>query len=87
MACRHIQFDINELVHIVASSIASRLCATIRKLLEDQYSKVFLLTMNDKKQVIVKLSNPNVERSHYTIASEVATINFISMISRYNIKG
>jgi len=36
MACRYVKFDMNELVHIAASSIASRSCVAVRKLPEGQ---------------------------------------------------
>ncbi len=85
MACRRVQFDMNELVHIAASSTASRSCVAIRKLPEGQYSKAFLLIMDDGKRVIAKVPNPNAGRPHYTTASEVATMDFVSMFSRYNI--
>ena len=87
MACRRVQFDMNELVHIAASSTASRSCVAVRKLPEGQYSKAFLLTMDNGKRVIAKVPNPNAGRPHYTTASEVATMDFVSMISRYNING
>ena len=87
MACRHVQFDMNELVHIAASSVASRSCVAVRKLPEGQYNKAFLLTMDDGKRAIAKVPNPNAGRPHYTTASEVATMDFVSMFSRYNGKG
>lgn len=86
MACRYVRFDMNELVHIAVSSIASRSCVAVRKLPEGQYSKAFLLTMDDGKRVIAKVPNPNAGRPHYTTASEVATMDFVSIISPYNIK-
>jgi hypothetical protein len=35
----------------------------------------FLLTVHDGTQVVGKVPNPNAERAHYTIASEVATVD------------
>ena len=87
MACRYVKFDMNELVHIAASSIASRSCVAVRKLPEGQYIKAFLLTMDDGKRVIAKVPNPNAGRPHYTTASEVATMDFVSTFSCYNIRG
>ena len=79
MACRYIEFDMNELVHIAASSIASNSCVAVRKLPEGQYSKAFLLTMDDGKRVVAKVPNPNAGQPHYTTASEVATMDFVSI--------
>jgi len=87
MACRYVKFDMNELVHIAASSIASKSCVAVRKLPEGQYSKAFLLTMDDGKRVIAKVPNPNAGRPHYTTASEVATLDFVSIFPCYRIKG
>ena len=86
LACRYVQFDMNELVHIAASSIASRSCMAVHKLPEGQYNKAFLLTMDDGKRVVAKVPNPNAGRPHYTTASEVATMDFVRMFSNYNIK-
>ena len=85
MTCRRVQFDMNELVHIATSSTASRSCMAVRKLPEGQYSKAFLLTMDDGKRVIAKVPNPNAGRPHYTTASEVATMDFVSRFSRCNV--
>lgn len=87
MACRFVQFDMNELVHIATSSTASRSCVAVRKLPEGQYNKAFLLTMDDRKRVIAKVPNPNAGRPHYTTVSEVATMDFVNISSNHNIKG
>ena len=87
MACRYVQFDMNELVHIATSSTASRSCIAVRKLPEGQYNKAFLLTMDDGKRVVAKVPNPNAGRPHYTTASEVATMDFVSISSNHNIRG
>lgn len=79
MSCRYVEFDMNELVHIAAGSIASRSCVAVHKLPEGQYNKAFLLTMDDGKRVIAKVPNPNAGRPHYTTASEVATMDFVSI--------
>lgn len=44
---------------------------------ERDRNKVFLITMNDGKEVIAKLPNPNAGRAHFTTASEVATMDFV----------
>lgn len=87
MASRYVKFDMNELVHIAAKSIASRSCVEVRKLPEGQYNKAFLLTMDDGKRVIAKVPNPNAGRPHYTTASEVATMDFVRISSCHNING
>ena len=81
MACRYVEFDMNELVQIAASSVASSSCVAVLKLPEGQYNKAFLLTMDDGKRVIAKVPNPNAGRPHYTTASEVATMDFVGIFS------
>lgn len=87
MACRYVKFDMNELVHIATRSTGSRSCIAVRKLPEGQHSKAFLLTMEDRKRVIAKVPNPNAGRPHYTTASEVATMDFVSASSSSGIEG
>lgn len=87
MACRYVKFDMNELVQIAASSIASRSCVAVRKLPGGQYSKAFLLTMDDGKRVVAKVPNPNAGRAHCTTASEVATMDFVRILLWYNTQG
>jgi hypothetical protein len=47
------------------------------KISEGQFNKAFLLTMDDEREVIAKLPNPNAGLPHFTTASEVATMNFV----------
>lgn len=47
------------------------------KISEGQYNKVFQLTMDDGREVIAKLPNPNAGRPYFTTASEVATMDFV----------
>ncbi len=67
-----------ELSKQAAGAAGSKLCVDIQKLPEGQFNKVFLMTMDDGKQVVAKVPNPNAGRPHYTTASEVATMDFVS---------
>jgi hypothetical protein len=49
----------------------------VAKISEGQFNKVFLLTMDDGREVIAKLPNPNAGLPHFTTAREVATMNFV----------
>jgi len=51
------------------------------KLAEGGYNKVFRLVMNDGKAVIARLPNPNAGPPFYTTASEVATMEFVRILS------
>lgn len=77
LAARYLKFDITALLKLAATSIGSESCVEVVKISEGQYNKVFQLTMNDGREVIAKLPNPNAGRPHFTTASEVATMDFV----------
>ncbi|RWQ91924.1 phosphotransferase enzyme family protein [Paecilomyces variotii] len=75
--CRYVNFDLSTLLQLAASAIGSRSCTEVLKISEGQYNKVFQLTMDDGREIIAKLPNPNAGRPHFTTASEVATMDFL----------
>ena len=77
LACRYVKFDLPTLLQLAASAVGSRSCTQVLKFSEGQYNKVFQLTMDDGREVIAKLPNPNAGRPHFTTASEVATMDFV----------
>ena len=77
LACRYVKFDLSTLLQLAASAIGSRSCTHVLKISEGQYNKVFQLTMDDGREIIAKLPNPNAGRPHFTTASEVATMDFV----------
>ena len=77
LVTRYVKFDMQKLFRLAANAIGSESCVQVEKLSEGQFNKVFLLTMNDGREVIAKLPNPNAGRPHFTTASEVATMNFV----------
>lgn len=78
---RYVKFNVDELVHIAMRSTGSSPCVAIKKLPEGGFNKVLLLTMSDGKDVIARIPNPNAGRPHFTTASEVATMQFVSFVS------
>ncbi|KAK1145263.1 hypothetical protein N8T08_004416 [Aspergillus melleus] len=76
-ACRYVKFDLEKLLELTASVTGSEYCIQIVKASEGQYNKVFVLTMNDGREVVAKIPNPNAGRPHFTTASEVATMDFL----------
>ncbi|KAF2461687.1 phosphotransferase enzyme family protein, partial [Lineolata rhizophorae] len=58
-------------------SIGARYCVEVQKLPEGNFSKVFLITLDDGREVIAKLPNPNAGPAQFTTASEVATMDFV----------
>ena len=77
MSRRRVRCNLDRLGHIAASAIGSRCCTTIEKYPDGQYSKAFLMTMEDGKQLVAKVPNPNAGRTHFMTASEVATMQFV----------
>jgi hypothetical protein len=52
----------------------------VEKFPDGMSNKAFLFTIQDGAQVVGKVPNPNAGRAHYTTASEVATMDFVSRI-------
>lgn len=84
LACRYVKFDLSALLQLAASAIGSRSCTGVLKISEGQYNKVFQLTMDDGREIIAKLPNPNAGRPHFTTASEVATMDFVCLRSFFS---
>lgn len=78
MAKRFVDFDIHELRKVAAQATKSESCVGVEKLPEGLNSKAFLMTMNDGAQVVAKLPNTCGGRPHFTTASEVATMDYVS---------
>ncbi|KAI1919585.1 hypothetical protein LOZ65_004348 [Ophidiomyces ophidiicola] len=74
MKQRHVRFDMNELARIAAKSVGARHCTNVEKCADGLYNKAFVFTMDDGKQVIGKIPNPNAGTPHFTTASEMRTV-------------
>ncbi|KAJ5194064.1 Aminoglycoside phosphotransferase [Penicillium cf. griseofulvum] len=74
---RDVKFSLAELVKTATDATGSKSCVEVQKLPEGNFSKVFLLTMEDGKEVIAKLPNPNAGPHYFTTASEVATMDYV----------
>ncbi|KAJ6181243.1 Aminoglycoside phosphotransferase [Penicillium mononematosum] len=75
---RYLQFDMDAFIHVAEEAAGDgSVCGDVTKLPEGNSNKVFLVTMQDGRQLIVKLPNPNAGPVHYTTASEVATMQFV----------
>jgi hypothetical protein len=81
MAKRKVQFDMNALAQIAATSIGAKRCISVKKCPDGQYNKVFLMMTDDGREVIAKVPNPNAGIPHLTTASEVATMDFVRTLS------
>ncbi|KAB8255378.1 kinase-like domain-containing protein [Aspergillus pseudonomiae] len=74
---RYVSFDLNALIKIAEEAAGDNaVCVNISKLPEGNFNKAFLATMQDGRELVVKIPNPNAGPSHYTTASEVATMQY-----------
>lgn len=74
---RHVKFNVNELAATAAKAIGATKCVKIEKCPDGHYNKAFILTMDNGKEAIGKIPNPNAGPAHLTTASEVATMDFV----------
>ncbi|KAJ5143876.1 uncharacterized protein N7515_002663 [Penicillium bovifimosum] len=77
---REIRFDLNRLARVAADSIGAARCVDIKKYPDGMFNKAFLMSMDDGREIIAKVPNPNAGVPHYTTASEVATMDFARRI-------
>lgn len=68
----------NQLARIAAEAVGARCCVRVEKCPDGLYNRSFILNMEDGRQVIGKVPNPNAGLAHVTTASEVATMDFVS---------
>ncbi|KAK2799194.1 hypothetical protein FQN51_007023 [Onygenales sp. PD_10] len=76
IARRRVRFNMDGLASVAAASVGARHCVNIEKCPDGLYNKAYILTMDNGKEVIAKIPNPNAGIPYYTTASEVATMDF-----------
>ncbi|OAT11687.1 hypothetical protein BDBG_17550 [Blastomyces gilchristii SLH14081] len=76
LARRRVQFSLDGLASVAATSVGANRCVDIEKCPDGLYNKAYLLTMDNGKEVFAKIPNPNAGIPYYTTASEVATMDF-----------
>jgi hypothetical protein len=77
---RHRTFNVTELARQAAYITQTDRCVSIRKYSDGMHNRVLLLSMNNGKEVVAKIPNPNSGQPHFTTASEVATMKFVSIL-------
>jgi hypothetical protein len=82
LAQRHRTFNVRELAQHAARAVKADRCLSIKKYPDGMYNRVLLLSMDNGKEVVAKIPNPNSGQPHFTTASEVATMKFVSPTSR-----
>jgi hypothetical protein len=83
---REVVFDMNQLAKVAADSVGAAQCVDVRKFTDGMFNKSFLMLMDDGREVVAKVPNPNAGRAHYTTANEVATIDFVSVLELVSIE-
>ena len=74
---RYLAFDIDGLkAAAVAAVEGANSVLHMTKLPEGSYSKVFLMTLDNRQEVIARLPTPHAGPAHLVTASEVATMAF-----------
>lgn len=77
LAERYVEFNIEELKAVAAESVGRKRVSHMKKLAEGGFNRVFLLTMDDGFEVIVKIPCHLTVPKHFTTESEVATLDFL----------
>jgi len=80
MSQRHVHFNVDELARLAAEAVGANLCINIEKYPDGMFNKAMVLTMDNGAQVVAKIPNPNAGTPHFTTASEVATMDFVSFV-------
>ncbi|KAL1675240.1 kinase-like domain-containing protein [Schizophyllum commune] len=72
-------FNVDELCRLAAGSVNQRITdvASISKLEEGGFNRVFLVTLRDGQRVIARIPYPVTPPHYYAVASEVATIEYL----------
>lgn len=77
LAERHVVFNVRALEDIAAKSVAREKVVCTKKIAEGGFNRVFLLTMDDGFEVIVKIPYSVTGPKTYATESEVATLDFL----------
>ncbi|KAG6282022.1 hypothetical protein E4U48_005427 [Claviceps purpurea] len=75
-AQRRREFNVGELARRAARVVQADRCLSIKKYPDGMYNRILLLSMDNGKEVVAKIPNPNAGQAHFTTASEVATMKF-----------
>ncbi|TFK50484.1 phosphotransferase family protein [Heliocybe sulcata] len=76
LALRYCRFNVDGLKHAAASACNAKGVTRMVKLAEGSYNKVFLLCLDNSKEVIARIKTPHAGPPHLVTASEVATMHF-----------
>lgn len=69
----------NSLASIAAGSVGATRCISVTKYPDGMLNKTFLMAMDNGREVVAKVPNPNAGAPHFTTASEVAIMDFVGL--------
>ena len=78
LARRYLEFDVEILKRVAGLTQQSR-CIGLRKVQEGFHNKIFLLQFENGSEAIARLPSPVAGHPHWTVANEVATLEFVSI--------
>ncbi|KAF1962350.1 kinase-like protein [Byssothecium circinans] len=76
---RYLKFDIPALYRTIISSISAKDITSLVKIAEGGFNRIFQATCTDGTQVLARLPYPSTVPRHYTVASEVATLEYLRL--------
>ncbi|KAI5290343.1 hypothetical protein KEM54_001795, partial [Ascosphaera aggregata] len=79
---RRITFNLHALRKAAAEAVGAKECVQLTKFPEGNFNKAFLLEMDDGREVVAKLPNPNAGIPSLTTASEVASMDFFRRVTK-----
>ncbi|RDW58557.1 Altered inheritance of mitochondria protein [Aspergillus mulundensis] len=77
---RFVKFRPTELQRIAGEAVQQDYCPDMSKFAEGGFNRVFLLRAKNGREVIARIPTPIAGPSHYTTASEVATMDFLRTV-------
>ncbi|KAG5971668.1 hypothetical protein E4U56_006648, partial [Claviceps arundinis] len=69
LAQRRREFNVGELARRAACVVQADRCLSIKKLSDGMYNRALLLSMDNGKEVVAKIPNPNAGQPHFTVAT------------------
>ncbi|KDQ11506.1 hypothetical protein BOTBODRAFT_135803 [Botryobasidium botryosum FD-172 SS1] len=72
----YVEFDAAALQKIASEAAGAKSCLSIRKIAEGAFNKIFLLRLDNNKEVIARIPCSSAGPPHFATASEVATMDF-----------
>ncbi|KAF8479442.1 hypothetical protein JB92DRAFT_2767640, partial [Gautieria morchelliformis] len=74
---RYIEFNVDKIQNVACATVGAQRCIMFKKLGEGCYNKVFSLNFDNRVEVIARLPTALAGAPFITMASEVATIEFV----------